>query len=189
MSRRFARDGFGKGWGARPVLRPVLRAVVGDRRGAAVLEFALVAPLFLALLMAIVQLALVYVGQAGLDSGAEGAARLLRGGQPQREVWDAGRFTRATCGALPPFMTCGRLSVDVAHVSRLADAAGLPAFGAGGGGYDPGGPDALVVVRLSYLWPTGAMPLGLNLADQAGGNRTLVATRLLRSDPYAAVAP
>ena len=185
MRPRFARDGFGESRGA----LPLLRAVVGDSRAAAALEFALVAPLFLALLMAIVQLALVFVGQAGLDSGAEAAARLLRGGQPQREGWDAGRYARAACGALPPFMSCGRLSVDVSHVARLADAAGLPAIGAGGGGYDPGGPDARVVVRLSYLWPTGAMPLGLNLADKAGGNRTLVATRLMRAEPYAAVAP
>ena len=162
----------------------VLARAMGDERGAAVLEFALAAPLFLALIMAILQLALVYLGQAGLDGAAAASARLLESGRPQQEGWDAGVFAKAACGSLPPFMSCDRLTVDVVSVPRLADAASLPAMG---GAYAPGGPDALVVLRLRYVWPTGATPLGLNLADQPGGNRDLLATRLLRTEPYAAV--
>ena len=162
--------------------------VWADRRGAAVLEFALVAPLFIALLMAILQLALVFVGQAGLESAARDSARLLQGGQPQMQGWDAGAYKRAVCGSLPPFMACGNLAVDVSSVARLADAASLPPFSASAGGaYAPGGADALVVVRLAYSWPTGAMPLGLNLADQPDGSRMLLATQMFRTQPYEAV--
>ncbi len=157
-----------------------------DSRGAAALEFALVAPLFLAIILASLQLALVYLGQEGLENAAEGSARLLQSGQPQLLGWDAGAYKRAACATLPPFMSCDRLSVDVTRVDDLADAASLP--GASGSAYAPGGPDALVVVRLSYMWPTGAAPLGLNLADQAGGDRMLMATRLFRTEPYVAVA-
>ena len=165
------------------------RRVLADCGGTAILEFALVAPLFLALLMAVLQLALVYLGQQGLEATAEAGARLLQAGQPQAQGWSARGFKQAVCANLPPFMSCNRLFVDVTGVAGLADAASLPPVPSGvDGAYAPGGPDALVVLRISYLWPTGATPMGLNLANQPGGGaRLLLATQLFRTEPYVAV--
>lgn len=163
-----------------------MRDGLACERGAAALEFALVAPLFLALIMAVLQLALVYLGQAGLEGVAEASARLVESGQPQQEGWSAARFRQAVCGALPPFLSCNRLAIDVTGVAGLADVAGLPA--GSGGDFAPGGPDALVVVRLRYVWPVGASPPGLALDNQPGGGRLLLATRILRTEPYAASA-
>ena len=178
---------WGVGAGVLVARGPAARAAAhfaACNRGAAALEFALAAPLFIALIMAILQLALVYLGQAGLEGAAEASARLIESGVPQQQGWDAGRFKQAACAALPPFLTCDRLSVDVTGVTSLADGAGPPP--AVDGAFAPGGPDALVVVRLSYLWPVGSSPPWLNLADQPGGNRMLLATQLFRTEPYAA---
>ena len=155
-----------------------------DCRGAAALEFALVAPLFIALMVAGVQLALVFLGQQGLESAAQASARLIQSGQPQQAGWSAGQFKAAACANLPPFLSCDRLSVDVTTLANLADAGTLaPAAQT----YAPGGPDDIVVLRLRYLWPTSTAPLGLDLSDQPGGGRMLLATQLFRNEPYVAV--
>ena len=171
--------------------RAFVRALGGDCLGAAALEFALVAPVFIALIVGALQMALVFLGQQGLESAAQQSARLIQSGQPQRAGWSAGQFKAAACANLPPFLSCDRLSVDVTSVPSLADAGKLaPLFDAQGMGataYAPGGPDDVVVLRLAYLWPTSTAPLGFNLSNQPGGNRMLISTQLFRNEPYVAV--
>lgn len=48
---------------------------LGDRRGVTVLEFALVAPVLLAMLLGIAMLGILFLAQAGLRSAVEDAAR------------------------------------------------------------------------------------------------------------------
>jgi Flp pilus assembly protein TadG len=55
-------------------LRPYHR-LLADRRGATMLEFALVVPVLLAMLLGIVMLGMVFLAQAGLRSAVEDAAR------------------------------------------------------------------------------------------------------------------
>ena len=166
--------------------RAFVRALGGDCLGAAALEFALVAPVFIALIVGALQMALVFLGQQGLESAAQQSARLIESGQPQQAGWSAGQFKAAACANLPPFLSCDRLSVDVTSVASLAEAGKLTTV-FDGQAYAPGGPDDIVVLRLGYLWPTGTGPLGLNLSNQPGGNRMLVATQLFRNEPYVAV--
>lgn len=167
----------------------------GDCAGAAALEFALVAPLFIALIVAALQLGLVFLGQQGLESAAQAGARMIQSGQAQQAGWSAGQFKAAACGNLPPFLTCDRLYVEVTVLASLPSAASpAPALSMDAGGpgasnfsYAPGGPDDVVMLRLIYLWPTTTTPLGLDLANQPGGNRMLVSTQLFRNEPYVAV--
>lgn len=56
------------------LFRP-FRKFLSDRRGATVLEFALVAPVLLAMLLGIVMLGMLFLAQAGLRSAVEDAAR------------------------------------------------------------------------------------------------------------------
>jgi Flp pilus assembly protein TadG len=170
-------------------VREVAPRLSRDCAGAAALEFALVAPLALALIVATVQLALVFLGQQGLESAAERAARMIQSGQAQQAGWSAAQFRKSACGGLPPFLACGRLSVAVTSgpvtgVSGFAEA-GAPAAGS----FAPGGPDDVVVMRLSYLWPTSTAPLGFDLSNQPGGGRMLLATQVFRNEAYAAVGP
>ena len=54
-----------------------------DRRGAAAVEFALVAPPFLALLFAILELALVFFASQALETVTQDSSRLIMTGQAQ----------------------------------------------------------------------------------------------------------
>ncbi len=119
-----------------------LRLLISDEAGAAI-EFAIVAPAFVALLLAITNTLLIYLAQEGLETAAEGAARLLLTGQAQTLQSYSGatlttgmtatQFTNAICGTLtynasanastvttfgngsllPPFMSCSNLYVNV----------------------------------------------------------------------------
>ena len=107
-----------------------------NRDGAAILEFALVAPAFIALLIAILNVMLVFLAQEGLETAAEGAARLLTTGEAQTTTLSNGDvgmsssdFKNIICNGgtgtdsngaaityaqiLPPMLSCSRLTVNV----------------------------------------------------------------------------
>ncbi|RZA23118.1 MAG: pilus assembly protein, partial [Proteobacteria bacterium] len=59
------------------------RRLRADQKGSAAIEFALIAPVFFALLMGIIEGGLVYVSQATLQNGVSEMSRLVRTGQAQ----------------------------------------------------------------------------------------------------------
>jgi len=60
-----------------------LRALARDRRGASALEFALIAPLFLALTFSILEAGSYFFTLSAVDAANAKAARLIRTGQAQ----------------------------------------------------------------------------------------------------------
>jgi len=123
------------------------RLLVSDEAGAS-MEFALLAPAFIAVLLAILNTVLIYLAQEGLESAAEQAARLLLTGQAQtfqsysgttqNTGMTAAQFQAAICGTLtysatsgastqtsyggtmlPPFLSCSNLYVNVAPASSF----------------------------------------------------------------------
>lgn len=101
------------------------------------MEFAFVAPPFVALVLGILHIALIYMAQEGLETAVESAARLVMTGAAQSITTgnsstagiSASDFKSAVCngitgkdangssvtypGVLPPFLTCDRLTVNV----------------------------------------------------------------------------
>ncbi len=63
----------------------IFRHIAGDAKGALAIEFAFVAPLFLLLLLVIVELGLTLTTQSLLDGATRDAARLIRTGQVQSQ--------------------------------------------------------------------------------------------------------
>lgn len=108
--------------------------------GAVAIEYAMVGPFFLALLTAILYIALINVGQSGLETAAESAGRMIMTGEAQSgSVTNGGAtdvgmtatdFKKAICSGamitqpggavvqvgamLPSFLMCNRLTVIVA---------------------------------------------------------------------------
>lgn len=122
---------------------PALRAVPGRRSnlmensdGTAAIEFAIVGPAFIALLLAIVYTALIFLAQQMLETAAQSAARLLLTGSAQTIKMangtvgmSASDFKKAICNGttgtnvsgqavsiaplLPPMLSCDQLTVNV----------------------------------------------------------------------------
>lgn len=172
--------------------------LVGCTRGGPIIEFAMVAPAAIALLLAVLHVALIYLAQEGLETAAETSARLIMTGQVQQAAMSQSDFKAAACKALPPFLACNRLYVDVTTTNSFSSAVtGAPKLNYNSSGsvtnafsYIPGSSNAtanstqIVVLRLVYLWPVATGPLGFNLADQPNGNHTLLATSVLMTENY-----
>jgi len=178
------------------------RSILSDRRGATIVEFALVATPFIALILAILQTSLAYLAQEALESAVEISARSVVTGQAQfADIQSSGqgmtpaqlaeRFRQAACKGLPGFMSCARLYVDV----RSAGAGTVP----GGDGlaltfdqngkptnafsYDLGAQGSLVMIRFIYLWPMRIAP-SADLSGAGSGQSVLMATSVSKSEAY-----
>lgn len=184
-------------------MRKSLKHLFRSQDGAAILEFALVAPPLIALIIAIIMDSLAFFEQQGLETAAENAARLLMTGKAQKTYTGnkvvggvtqtpEQQFKNAVCGMMPVFLSCDRLFVDVSTASNFSGAnIAMPTITYDNKGnvskklsYNPGSSGSIVVVRLFYLWPTIRGPLGFDLANQPGGNRMLMATSVLKSEYY-----
>jgi Flp pilus assembly protein TadG len=169
------------------------RRVRDDSRGATLIEFALVTPAFVAILLAILQTALVFLAQESLESAAEVAARKITTGYVQANIANESDFqSKVVCPALPVFMKCGNLMVDVENAtsfSAISTATPVITFHPDGTvannwNYSVGGAGDIVVLRLMYIWSVQAGPLNFSLSNLSGSQRLLVATTVAKTEPY-----
>jgi Flp pilus assembly protein TadG len=137
---------------ARPRAKVRNWGLLRDDEAGASIEFAIAAPAFIALLLAITNTVMIYLAQEGLETAAESAARLLLTGQvqtlqsyngaTQNTGMTAAQFTAAICGTLtynatpnattpttfgngsllPPFLSCSNLYVNVAPATNFTAA-------------------------------------------------------------------
>jgi len=182
-------------------LRAALLRFRGNRRGSAAVEFALVAPMFFALLFAIIETALMFLASQVLETVTQNSARVVLTGQAQSGSVTAcavnsvskpctqATFKNFVCDQIPALFDCNSLVVDVESYSSFS-AISLANFNAcnfdsTNMGYNPGTSGQVVVVRLYYKWPLFVTGLGYNLACSSSNNtRLLVATAAFQNEPY-----
>jgi Flp pilus assembly protein TadG len=161
-------------------LRTALRRFRGNRRGSAAVEFALVAPIFFALLFAIIETALMFFAGQVLETITQNSARVVLTGQAQSGSVTAcavsgvsapctqTTFKTYVCSQIPALFDCNSVYVDVTSFSS----------------YSPGSAGDIVVVRLFYQWPLFVTGLGYNISNLTGSKRLLVATAAFKNEPY-----
>jgi Flp pilus assembly protein TadG len=168
------------------------------QKGAAALEFALVAAPFLALLVALFQTALVFFAGRVLDEVTEEASRYIRTGQAQQSNMTQSQFANYVCTSadtatlVSALFNCNNLMVNVQNYADFASAStSSPTLTFNNNGtvsntwnFSPGSPGSIVVVQLMYQWPIVLGPLGFNLSNLSNGNRLLVSTAVFKSEPY-----
>ncbi|MGY8710333.1 pilus assembly protein [Bradyrhizobium sp. 18BD] len=182
-------------------LRTAMRRFRSNRRGSAAVEFALVAPMFFALLFAIIESALMFFAGQVLETITQNSARVVLTGQAQSGSVSvcavsgaSAPCTQATfktyvCNQIPALFDCNSLYVDVTSFSSFS-AVTLPSHIDSAGnfdttmGYSPGSAGDIVVVRLFYQWPLFVTGLGYNISNLAGSKRLLVATAAFKNEPY-----
>lgn len=91
----------------------LFRYIVGDAKGALAIEFAFVAPLFLLLLLVIVELGLTLTTQSLLDGATRDAARLIRTGQVQSQTSPISTFQTLLCNDMKPLMSVSKCDSSV----------------------------------------------------------------------------
>jgi len=161
-----------------------------NQSGATVVEFALVALPFFALMFAIIETALLFFADQALDTAVSSAARLIRTGQAQEEGLTASGFKALICDQVVALFNCtAGLKVDVQKYSNF-DAINLtPPVDANGNlnvtqHYPTTHGGDIVVVRAYYEWPVMINLFGAGLADMPDGTHLLTATAAFRNEPF-----
>jgi len=162
------------------------------RRGSSAVEFALVAPMFFAMMFAMLETALMFFGQQMLEIGTQDTARLLFTNQAQGAM-NAQQFHDNLCPRVAVLMSCSGLYVDVKVFSsfstiRDSDLAD-PIDGSGNFvnnfTYPTPNPGDTVVVRAFYQWPIYVTKLGYNLSDMSGSKKLLKSIAAFQVEPGA----
>ncbi len=168
------------------------RKLAGDESGSPAVEFALVFPVFIAIVLATLQAASIFLVKAFFESAAEEAARVVL--TNQTETLTVAQFQTEVCNQLTALFNCAQVTVELeplpvgtTNLSSL-----LPQFNTNGTivstppidvGANAGasGTDMLLVVM--YPWPVYGGPLGLNFANQANGKMLMTSTQVFRIEP------
>ena len=173
-------------------INQALRRFRRNRRGSAAVEFALVAPVFFALLFAIIETAIVFFASQVLETVTQDSARTIMTGQAQTASQTAAQFKTSVCNRISVLFDCTNgIYVDVQSYPGFTSVTITDPIDGGKNfvnnmKYCPGNAGDIVVVRLFYQWPLFVTGLGYNISNLTGSKRLLTATAAFRNEPFLA---
>jgi TadE-like protein len=171
----------------------LLRDLAAARRGATALEFGFVVVPFVALLVACLHTSILFFSDQALETATQQAVRPILTGSVKFAATNQATYkSTQVCPKLPSYMDCSRLAVDVKRIadwSQVGTAITPITTDSNGqitsaSAYESWQGRDIVMVRLSYSWPTGGGPLGFNLASSSGNKRILSSMAFIRVEPY-----
>jgi Flp pilus assembly protein TadG len=174
-----------------PRTRPSTCAVwLRDASGATAVEFAAIAPMMLAILLGVLQVALVWFAKTELFSATQSAARLVFTGQTASTYNSQAKFLNALCANLPVIFQCSGIMINMApqaSISSVSTATPTLTYNSSGAvtntfAYNAGTNDSVMVLQVMYQFPVIAAPL-FNISTQANGTLLLVATVVFQNEP------
>jgi Flp pilus assembly protein TadG len=175
------------------------RCFLRSQCGASAVEFAIVVPVFLALMFSTFEVGWFYFVNASVDAATVNVARLLRTGQAQKQGYEAQAdrddfFANEVCPKLKFLADCeSRLTVEVQTFESFeklaADKSPVTCRDDQPDAiqnleFEPGSDNAVVRVRICLIYDTLNPAIGLNLAKNDAGQRRVAATYVLRVEPY-----
>ena len=155
---------------------------------ATAVEFAFIAPILIALLLATLQISVVFLAQSYLAAVADATARDVLTNKTSGLT--ATQFQADMCSHVAALFTCNQIivSLQAAPTTQAGIAAALPKFDANGNligtptlsaiGYNT---KALLVIM--YQWPVISGPLGPYVGTLGNGNFLLTTTEVLQTEP------
>jgi Flp pilus assembly protein TadG len=164
------------------------------QRGATAVEFALIAPAFIATLVAVLQVCVFLFAQMAIQNAAVEAGRYFMTGQAQNGQWTASTIITKVCTNtnLSVLFNCSNMYVVVQNYSTFSSAStSAPAMYNGNTPitsytFDPGTQGDVMVVQLIYAWPVVGAPFGFNLSNLPNNQTQLMGISAFRVEPYAA---
>jgi len=171
-----------------PKLGKRIRSYATDRRGSTAEEFALIAPVFILMLLIVFELGYMIFTQSVLDGAARTAARMIRTGQIQSAGNPLSTFQTALCGNLAGVISCGSVSTDVESFGNFS-AMSLPPLTTDTNGnvtnntFAPGTPNSAVAVRVAYTYHF-FVPLVAQFLNPGGNGVVLLSTVVFKNEPY-----
>jgi Flp pilus assembly protein TadG len=174
-------------------------AFMRARRGAAAIEFALVALPLVAIIFAALQSALILLAQQELNHAADETGRAVMTGKISSTSGQTGflsqsDFQKKVCSYLVAMFNCSNLMVNMQTASSFSTSSTSPpsfttlqnnnknnswSYQTGSHGSTP----QVIVLQVMYEWPIFSSLLGFNPATLPNGTRLLVATSVFMNEP------
>lgn len=171
-------------------LRATLRflcAPLRCQRGAAHIEFALVGPPFLLVLVGTVELSAMFFASSVIEGATKEVARQIRTGQIQTSADPMAAFQSNLCDALMNVIDCTEVMFHVETFGSFS-AVSMPVEVDEDGevtstGFTPGSAEEVTVVRAMYRWEF-MTPLIDYLIPASLGGHLLISTVAFQNEPY-----
>ncbi|MFN7054411.1 TadE/TadG family type IV pilus assembly protein [Hyphomonas sp.] len=167
------------------------RQYAENRRGAAAVEFAMIAVPFFFMIFGLIEVCMIFIASSVLDHAVYEASRPIRTGGVQRESLDKDEFRATVCERFYNLMDCNNLlHVDVRTINRFGlTPNGIPTDAAGNIDpglltYNPGGPAEIVAVRVFYEWPLFTPVISRPLVNMPGNKHLLHSAAVFRNEPF-----
>jgi len=147
-------------------------------------EFAIIAPVFIVVIYATAQCAIIYICNAYLETATELAARQVMTNQDTS--LDAAHFKSAVCANMPALFNCGSVMVGLQPQSLSCSInTAAPIFNSDGSlkstlPYQQPTSGQIGVLQVLYQWPVLGLPLGVNFANLGNGTYLMMSTQVFR---------
>jgi Flp pilus assembly protein TadG len=177
-----------------PRSRGIFRQYRRSQSGVTAIEFAMVAPPFFALMMAIFEVGIMLFSEYVIEHGVGKASRMIRTGEVQTAPmgprssgpWSAATSPATSTARRSCISMCARSANfdDVILPAPLTEEGELSADVTTNSQFDSRRSDQVVVVRVYYAWSLFA-PGMTYMANMSDGRRLLAAGAAFRNEPYA----
>lgn len=162
-----------------------------DRQGLAAVEFAMIAAPFFFLIFGLLEVCMIFIMGTVIEHATSEASRPLRTGEAQEALMTEEQFRKSVCAEFFDMLECdARLSIDVRTISNFASSpTGAPMDEDGNlenqeFGFEPGGPNEIVAVRVFYEWDLITPVLSKPLQNMAGNKHMLMISTVFRNEPF-----
>lgn len=164
--------------------------------GVTAIEFAIFAIPMAFIIVGMVEVGMMSTAGTLLQGATDDAARLIRTGQAQTSADPQGMFEEMLCNKVDLLIDCDDLVYEVIKIDEGAGFGGLaanmmlvePVFDPDGNlvprGFDPGGENSLIIVRVTYNYPLLTPFVGPVVSDNTNNTRLLMATAIIQNEPY-----
>jgi len=177
----------------------ILKRIRRETKGAAAIEFAIIAPVFLALLWSIFETGLMFFASQTLMHALQVTARDIRTGQAQTDQMTQSEYRTAVCEQVDFVLSCDadKLYLDVRAFSSFGgvgfpppldaqkkfDTVNMNHFEIGESGNITGG-SSIILVRGFYVWQLFTPVFGQHFSNMPGNKRLLSASVAFKNEPF-----
>ncbi|MBT8002723.1 MAG: pilus assembly protein [Rhodospirillales bacterium] len=171
--------------------------LASDCQGVTAVEFALIMPVYLYLMIGILEMSLLFFTTTVVDGEVEDASRKIRTGQAELSGDAFTTFRDELCDSLLNVYDCNDLTFDVKTFESFSTVS-IPVLHLNDEGvlvdetdtpyvttFSPGGSGDISVVRVIYSWSFFTPLIGALMADDNSSNsKLLTSTAVFRNEPF-----
>lgn len=174
-------------------LYTTVRRFQRDTSAGVATELGITLPILVATLLATLQVGIIFIAKAYLETGAEQAARMVMTNNAvttsngSTTPMTQAQFQAAVCAELPALFNCSQLIVELQVLPSTATSVSslLPTFNANGSlasptSYSAASSGELMLLSVMYQWPVYGGVLGLRWVNLGNGTMLMTSTQIFK---------